>query len=36
MIHASGGNQDPQGRIRLSADLRFSDKSINHDERWNQ
>ena len=35
MIHASGANRDKDGRIRLSADLRFADKNLPHDKRWN-
>lgn len=34
MIHASGVNRDPQGRIRLATDLRFADRSAPYDQRW--
>jgi len=35
-IHASGTNQDPENRIRLSADLRFADRAAPHETRWAQ
>ena len=35
-IHASGTNKDPEGRIRLSADLRFADKNGPHEDRWSK
>lgn len=34
MIHASGVNRDPLGRIRLATDLRFADSSAPFDHRW--
>jgi phytanoyl-CoA hydroxylase len=34
MIHASGVNRDPKGRIRLATDLRFADRAAPYDERW--
>jgi hypothetical protein len=33
-IHASGLNNDPHGRIRFSADLRFVDGDQEYDRRW--
>ncbi|CAG9952616.1 unnamed protein product [Clonostachys rosea f. rosea IK726] len=33
-IHAGAKNQSPSGRIRVSTDLRFVDKSKTYDERW--
>ncbi|KAK8870140.1 hypothetical protein IAR55_000710 [Kwoniella newhampshirensis] len=36
MIHASGRNVDPEGRIRLSADLRFADRAAAYDRRWDK
>lgn len=36
MIHASGSNLDPQGRIRLSTDLRYGDRNHPYDARWDQ
>ena len=33
-IHAGGKNQSPQGRIRVSTDIRFVDKTKPYDERW--
>ena len=36
MIHSSARNRDPQGRIRLSADLRFADRERDHDTRWDK
>jgi phytanoyl-CoA hydroxylase len=34
MIHASGVNRDPMGRIRLATDLRFADGAAPYDHRW--
>lgn len=34
MIHASGVNRDPRGRIRLATDLRFADRAAPYDHRW--
>ena len=34
VIHASTRNEDPEGRIRLSSDLRFYRKGAMVDERW--
>ncbi|WWC63270.1 uncharacterized protein I303_105870 [Kwoniella dejecticola CBS 10117] len=34
MIHASGVNRDPLGRIRLATDLRFADRAAPYDYRW--
>lgn len=36
MIHASGRNVDPSGKIRLSADLRFADRDAPYDHRWDK
>jgi hypothetical protein len=33
-IHASGLNNDPHGRIRFSADLRYVDGDQAYDHRW--
>lgn len=33
-IHGSSKNQDPQGRIRLSTDLRFYEEGSDIDQRW--
>lgn len=33
-IHGSSKNQDPQGRIRLSTDLRFYEEGGDIDKRW--
>lgn len=34
MVHAAAQNQDQQGRIRLSSDLRFYEEGVKFDERW--
>lgn len=34
MIHGALKNEDPQGRIRLSCDLRFYEEGAPMDERW--
>ncbi|MEB3354939.1 MAG: phytanoyl-CoA dioxygenase family protein [Cyanobacteriota bacterium] len=36
MIHASTNNDDQEGRIRLSTDLRFQRANTAIDQRWNQ
>lgn len=36
LIHGSAKNEDPQGRIRLSTDLRFYEEGAPLDERWMQ
>lgn len=36
MIHGAVKNDDPQGRIRLSTDLRFYEEGSRLDERWMQ
>ncbi|KAI8225857.1 putative transcriptional regulatory protein [Colletotrichum sp. SAR 10_86] len=33
-VHAGAMNQSPKGRIRVSTDLRFVDKTKPYDERW--
>lgn len=33
-VHAGAQNRSPSGRIRLSTDLRFVDKSQPYDKRW--
>ena len=33
-VHAGARNDDPCGRIRVSTDLRFVDKSKPYDKRW--
>jgi hypothetical protein len=33
-IHASGLDNDPDGKIRFSADLRFADMDHDYDHRW--
>lgn len=34
LIHGAVKNEDPQGRIRLSTDLRFYEEGSGIDERW--
>ena len=34
LIHASGKNQDANGKIRLSTDLRFVERCGKYDKRW--
>ena len=34
MVHGATRNEDPEGRIRLSTDLRFYEKGARIDERW--
>ena len=34
MVHAGAINESKTGRIRVSTDLRFVDKSEPYDERW--
>jgi phytanoyl-CoA hydroxylase len=34
MVHGAQKNEDPQGRIRLSTDLRFYEEGSKMDERW--
>lgn len=34
LIHGAVKNQDPEGRIRLSTDLRFYEEGSSLDERW--
>lgn len=34
LIHGAAKNEDPQGRIRLSTDLRFYEEGAPLDERW--
>lgn len=36
LIHGAVKNQDPQGRIRLSTDLRFYEEGAPLDKRWMQ
>lgn len=36
MVHGSTSNQDEQGRIRLSTDLRFAELGSDFDQRWMQ
>lgn len=36
MIHAASGNIDPEGRIRLSCDLRYGDRDGEYDARWDE
>lgn len=36
MIHGACKNEDPQGRVRLSSDVRFYDDKAECDERWMQ
>ncbi|RSL64127.1 hypothetical protein CEP53_004218 [Fusarium sp. AF-6] len=33
-IHAGAKNKSPKGRVRVSTDLRFMDKTKPYDERW--
>ncbi|KAJ4141835.1 hypothetical protein NW754_014625 [Fusarium falciforme] len=33
-IHAGAKNRSPEGRVRVSTDLRFVDKTKPYDERW--
>ena len=34
VVHAATRNEDPEGRIRLSSDLRFYREGVQIDERW--
>ena len=36
LIHGAVKNEDPQGRIRLSTDLRFYEEGASLDKRWMQ
>lgn len=33
-VHAAAINEDLQGRVRISTDLRFVDKAKPYDQRW--
>lgn len=33
-VHCSSNNEDPDGRIRFSTDVRFADKKASFEERW--
>lgn len=34
MVHASAGDRDPEGKIRLSCDVRYADRLHEYDARW--
>ena len=36
LIHASTNNRSPQGRVRLSADIRYQNVEDEIDARWGQ
>ncbi|GMK54834.1 hypothetical protein CspeluHIS016_0114200 [Cutaneotrichosporon spelunceum] len=36
MIHCSANNEDPEDKIRLATDVRFTDRMAPFDDRWNE